>query len=341
MLGSAGPRHNRSGIAWLKTARPVNLRRRRRADRPLRLSATAIPSARTATTRSARSSSAQGLDRRVHAARAARPRPARNSSCSTMPAYVDFVVARSADRRGLPRRRRYAGVPGRVRGRPAMSSAPRWSHAMRSWRAGVKRAFVPIAGLHHAGRAPRRRLLRLQRLRRRDRAAERDARARAHRLRRHRCAPRRRRLLRVRGRPGGRSSPTCTRTGATCIPGTGRRDETGTGAARGTKLNLPLPPGAGDAEFFAAWAGDRGAPRAARARVHPLPVRRRQPRRAIRSRTCALTEEAHAHAAARLCADRRPLRVPDACSASAAAGYNRRNLARAWTGVVQAFVESA
>src|SRR5262245_54689281 len=36
-------------------------------------------------------------------------------------------------------------------------------------------------------------------------------------------------------------------------PGTGHARETGKGDALGTKLNLPLPPGAGDAEFFAAW----------------------------------------------------------------------------------------
>jgi acetoin utilization protein AcuC len=36
-------------------------------------------------------------------------------------------------------------------------------------------------------------------------------------------------------------------------PGTGHARETGCGAAAGTKLNLPLPPGAGDEEFFAAW----------------------------------------------------------------------------------------
>ena len=36
-------------------------------------------------------------------------------------------------------------------------------------------------------------------------------------------------------------------------PGTGHAHETGTGAATGTKLNLPLAPGADDAAFFAAW----------------------------------------------------------------------------------------
>ena len=36
-------------------------------------------------------------------------------------------------------------------------------------------------------------------------------------------------------------------------PGTGFADETGAGDAVGTKLNVPLLPGAGDHEFFAAW----------------------------------------------------------------------------------------
>ena len=36
-------------------------------------------------------------------------------------------------------------------------------------------------------------------------------------------------------------------------PGTGHRYEIGRGEAQGTKLNLPLRPGDGDGEFFAAW----------------------------------------------------------------------------------------
>ena len=36
-------------------------------------------------------------------------------------------------------------------------------------------------------------------------------------------------------------------------PGTGRRDETGKGEARGTKLNLPVPPGADDEVFLQEW----------------------------------------------------------------------------------------
>jgi len=36
-------------------------------------------------------------------------------------------------------------------------------------------------------------------------------------------------------------------------PGTGSRTETGKGAAEGTKLNVPMPPGSDDAAFDAAW----------------------------------------------------------------------------------------
>ena len=36
-------------------------------------------------------------------------------------------------------------------------------------------------------------------------------------------------------------------------PGTGRADETGKGAAKGSKLNIPLKPGSGDTEFMKTW----------------------------------------------------------------------------------------
>lgn len=42
-------------------------------------------------------------------------------------------------------------------------------------------------------------------------------------------------------------------SGRFLYPGTGHADERGQGAAAGTKLNLPLNPGAGDREFLAAW----------------------------------------------------------------------------------------
>lgn len=116
-------------------------------------------------------------------------------------------------------------------------------------------------------------------------------------------------------------------------PGTGAAHETGEGAAAGSKLNIPLPPGAGDAEFMAVWPQveaflEAGQPEfillqcgADSLGGDPLTH-------------LNLTEEAHAHAAARLCllADRLG---HGRLLAMGGGGYNRRNLARAWVRVVQ------
>lgn len=117
-------------------------------------------------------------------------------------------------------------------------------------------------------------------------------------------------------------------------PGTGGRSETGRGAAEGTKLNVPMPPGAGDEEFFEAWAEVEAYLERARPELvlfqcgadsldgDPITHLR-------------YTEEAHAHAARSLVsiaarhANGRVL-------AMGGGGYNRRNLARAWTRVVEA-----
>jgi acetoin utilization protein AcuC len=121
-------------------------------------------------------------------------------------------------------------------------------------------------------------------------------------------------------------------------PGTGAESETGVGAARGTKLNLPLMPGSGDDEFFEAWQ---------RVEAH---IERYAPEFVIFQ--CGadslegdpithlrFTEEAHAHAACRLAgiADRHS---GGRVLALGGGGYNRRNLARAWTRVVGAFLEA-
>jgi len=121
-------------------------------------------------------------------------------------------------------------------------------------------------------------------------------------------------------------------------PGTGAAEETGTGRARGTKLNIPLAPGAGDSDFFAAWE-----------RVEAY-LESMQPEFIIMQ--CGAdslegdpithlcwTEEAHAAAAASLC------RIADKHSrgriiGTGGGGYNRRNLARAWTRVVQSFADT-
>jgi acetoin utilization protein AcuC len=119
-------------------------------------------------------------------------------------------------------------------------------------------------------------------------------------------------------------------------PGTGSAEETGLGAALGTKLNIPLPPGAGDVEFDAAWDRvcrfvDAAAPEfiimqcgADSLAGDPITHLR-------------LSEESHARAAADLCrlADRH---CGGRIVATGGGGYNRDNLARAWTRVVQALV---
>jgi len=119
-------------------------------------------------------------------------------------------------------------------------------------------------------------------------------------------------------------------------PGTGAATETGRGAAQGTKLNIPLAPGSGDNEFRGAWERVEryiadfqpefivfqcGADSLAGDPITHL----------------ALTPAAHGYAAARLCA-----LADHWCGgrllATGGGGYNRRNLALAWTAVVEALV---
>ncbi|HVA55679.1 MAG TPA: acetoin utilization protein AcuC [Gammaproteobacteria bacterium] len=119
-------------------------------------------------------------------------------------------------------------------------------------------------------------------------------------------------------------------------PGTGRADETGGGAAIGTKLNIPMPPGADDSEFKSAWERVEGY------------LRKQQPQFMLFQ--CGAdsiegdpithlryTPAAHAYAAARLCA-----LADEYCNGRivglGGGGYNRHNLALAWSGVVEAFL---
>jgi acetoin utilization protein AcuC len=122
-------------------------------------------------------------------------------------------------------------------------------------------------------------------------------------------------------------------------PGTGFAHETGSGAAAGTKLNLPMPPGAEEGEFYDAWERVEGLLRA-----HP-------PRFVLLQ--CGADSIAgdplthlrfsvgcHAHAARRLCAI-----ADEHCQghllALGGGGYSRDNLSRAWTAVVAALLEPA
>jgi acetoin utilization protein AcuC len=121
-------------------------------------------------------------------------------------------------------------------------------------------------------------------------------------------------------------------------PGTGFEHETGTGRARGTKLNIGLSPGATDADFGRAWRRveaflDDAAPefiimQCGADSLEGDPI----------THLC-YSEQAHADAAAALC------RLANKhCNGriigTGGGGYNRDNLARAWTRVVKSFVET-
>ena len=119
-------------------------------------------------------------------------------------------------------------------------------------------------------------------------------------------------------------------------PGTGNREETGLAAAQGTKLNIPLAPGAGDREFFDAWAeveqhldrypADFYLLQCGADSVAGDPLTHLQ-----------FSAEAHAHAARSLCHMSQQAghgRVV----AMGGGGYNLANLATAWTAVVAGLV---
>ena len=61
-------------------------------------------------------------------------------------------------------------------------------------------------------------------------------------------------------------------------PGTGAAEETGRGPRSGTKLNLPVPPGATDEDFVASGARSKTYLRAHATGIHPAAVWRGQPR---------------------------------------------------------------
>lgn len=124
--------------------------------------------------------------------------------------------------------------------------------------------------------------------------------------------------------------------GRALYPGTGHRHETGDGAGAGTKLNIPLRPRADDARFLEVWEEVEVFLDAARPEfilfqcgadsIAGDPITHLQ-----------FTPAAHAHAARRLCA--LAARHADGRIVGlGGGGYNRENLAQAWTAVVRAFV---
>src|SRR5210317_923439 len=122
-------------------------------------------------------------------------------------------------------------------------------------------------------------------------------------------------------------------------PGTGAAEETGTGRARGTKLNIPVAPGAGDAEFRMAWRRVEAYLDAAQPEFIIFQCGADSLEGDPITHLC-FTEQAHADAAATLCrlADKH---CDGRLIGTGGGGYNRQNIARAWTRVVQAFVEAA
>jgi len=126
--------------------------------------------------------------------------------------------------------------------------------------------------------------------------------------------------------------------GRTLYPGTGHADETGRGAAAGTKLNIPLPPGAGDAAFDTAW--ERVETYLCRGRPEFILFQCGADSLAGDPITqLAFTPAAHGHAAARLCALANRY-CAGRLLALGGGGYNRDNLAAAWTAVTGAMVDA-
>jgi acetoin utilization protein AcuC len=122
-------------------------------------------------------------------------------------------------------------------------------------------------------------------------------------------------------------------------PGTGYEYEHGKGAGEGLKLNVPMQPGWGDEEFFAAWE---------RVIEH---VRRHEPEFILFQ--CGAdslagdplahlqyTPAAHAHAARSLCALANEL-TGGRIMGFGGGGYNRGNLAAAWCAVLDEFVKGS
>ena len=125
-------------------------------------------------------------------------------------------------------------------------------------------------------------------------------------------------------------------SGESLYPGTGSSEETGRGAAQGTKLNVPLPAGSGEREFDQVWPSllshlERFTPsffilQCGADSIGGDPITHLN-----------FSPACHARAARELCvlADRlghgRVL-------ALGGGGYDRGNLARAWNAVVEALV---
>ncbi len=116
-------------------------------------------------------------------------------------------------------------------------------------------------------------------------------------------------------------------------PGTGREDETGKGAARGSKLNVALKPGSGDAEFLQAWLRVEQH----LAHFEPEFIVFQCGADGLKDDPLAhlnYTPAAHAHAAKSLRAIAARF-AGGRLMAFGGGGYNRANLANAWSAVLR------
>ena len=122
----------------------------------------------------------------------------------------------------------------------------------------------------------------------------------------------------------------------TLYPGTGREDETGKGRAEGAKLNIELPPFSGDAEFMESWPRIEAHFEKFQTRVLRIPVRRRRPQGRPAGATPVLSRRACARGAAHGDAGGHVRR--GTIMAFGGGGYDRTNLARAWSAVLAELV---
>jgi acetoin utilization protein AcuC len=126
--------------------------------------------------------------------------------------------------------------------------------------------------------------------------------------------------------------------GTYLYPGTGAIDETGKGDAKNTKLNIPMPPQANDQLFNQVWP-----------KVEDY-LRRREPEFILMQcgadsiegdpiTHMAYTEASHSYATKQLCK-----LADEYCDGKIVAmgggGYNLDNIAKTWTAVTRALIES-
>ncbi|MHB1241328.1 MAG: acetoin utilization protein AcuC [Gammaproteobacteria bacterium] len=125
--------------------------------------------------------------------------------------------------------------------------------------------------------------------------------------------------------------------GRCLYPGTGHAEETGRGPARGTKLNLPMRPGAGDQDFLAAWEQAEAFLTEGRPDFILLQCGADSMAGDPITHLC-YSPAAHAHAARRVRALAQT-HCQGRVLAMGGGGYDRENLAAAWSAVVEVLLE--